>query len=103
MGSDVLGASAVVQPRSGLIGSRVLSVPSVASPGHGRIVGGTASISPSWTRGDTEKPMGTKNMGTWTSAVYTSEQQSRLGVDEQGSKKLAPSPIVVVSQSVKPS
>jgi hypothetical protein len=27
---------------------------------------------------------GEKDMGTWTAAVYTPEQQVRLGVDEEG-------------------
>jgi hypothetical protein len=30
---------------------------------------------------------GTKDMGGWTAAVYTEEQQTRLGVDELGHKK----------------
>jgi hypothetical protein len=41
---------------------------------------------PAWTRGEIERPEGTKDMGTWTAAVYTAEQQARLGVDEQGNK-----------------
>ena len=31
-----------------------------------------------------ERPEGEKNMGTWTAAVYTEEQQRRLGVNEMG-------------------
>jgi len=45
------------------------------------------AIGPAWTRGEIEKPKGTKNMGTWTAAIYTPEQQKRLGVDEHGKKK----------------
>ncbi|CAE7312892.1 unnamed protein product [Symbiodinium natans] len=44
------------------------------------------AIGPAWTRGEIEKPAGTKNMGSWTAAVYTPEQQARLGVDESGNK-----------------
>eukprot|EP00440_Ansanella_granifera_P059497 gb/GFBE01064486.1/.p1 GENE.gb/GFBE01064486.1/~~gb/GFBE01064486.1/.p1 ORF type:complete len:408 (+),score=94.94 gb/GFBE01064486.1/:1-1224(+) len=44
-------------------------------------------IGPAWTRGEIEKPAGTRNMGTWTALVYTEEQQRRLGVDEQGIKQ----------------
>ncbi|CAE7565308.1 unnamed protein product [Symbiodinium pilosum] len=47
-------------------------------------------IGPAWTRGEMEKPAGTKNMGTWTAAVYTPEQQARLGVNEFGQTPAAP-------------
>ena len=50
-------------------------------------VGGTGGLGPAWTRGDIEAPAGEKDMGTWTAAVYTPEQQERLNVDEQGKKK----------------
>lgn len=43
-------------------------------------------VGPAWTRGEIERPAGTKDMGSWTAAVYTPEQQARLGVDEQGNK-----------------
>merc|ERR1711862_811148 len=36
------------------------------------------AIGPAWTRGEIEKPAGEKNMGSWTAAVYTPEQQARL-------------------------
>ena len=49
-----------------------------------RMVGGSSGLGPAWTRGEIERPLGTKSMGTWTAAVYTEEQQLRLGVDEQG-------------------
>lgn len=42
------------------------------------------AIGPRWTRGEIEAPKGEKNMGTWTAAVYTAEQQAHLGVDETG-------------------
>ena len=38
----------------------------------------------SWISGEIEKPLGAKNMGTWTASVYTEEQQQRLGVNEKG-------------------
>jgi len=44
-------------------------------------------VGPSWTRGEMEAPAGEKDMGGWTSLVYTAEQQERLGVDEHGQKK----------------
>ena len=51
-----------------------------------QMVGGLGGIGPAWTRGEIEKPAGERNMGTWTAAVYTEEQQVRLGVDEHGTK-----------------
>merc|ERR1719499_554164 len=49
------------------------------------LFGGSGSIGPAWTYDDTvEQPAGTKDMGGWTAAVYTEEQQERLGVDEMG-------------------
>ena len=44
------------------------------------------ALPPAWVTGDIEPPAGEKNMGTWVSAVYTPEQQKRLGVDENGQK-----------------
>ena len=41
---------------------------------------------PDWILGKIEPPQGTKDMGSWTAAVYTKEQQLRLGVDEFGNK-----------------
>ncbi len=46
----------------------------------------TQSIGPAWTRGEIERPQGEEDMGTWTAAVYTAEQQARLGVDKHGHK-----------------
>ena len=48
------------------------------------MTGGPGSLGPAWTRGEMERPAGQRNMGTWTAAVYTAEQQRRLGVDEMG-------------------
>ena len=42
------------------------------------------------TRGEMERPLGIKDMGTWKAAVYTQEQQRRLGVGEFGQKLTAP-------------
>ena len=39
---------------------------------------------PAWTRGEMEAPQGEKDMGTYTVAAFTVEQQARLGVDEAG-------------------
>ena len=41
---------------------------------------------PAWTRGELEAPAGEKDLGTSVQAVYTAEQQARLGVDENGAK-----------------
>jgi hypothetical protein len=49
-----------------------------------QLIGGRAGLGPRWTRGEIERPAGERNMGTWTAAVYTPEQQLRLGVDEMG-------------------
>ena len=42
------------------------------------------AIGPAWTRGEIEPPRGEKDMGGWVAAVYTAEQQQRLGVDAEG-------------------
>ena len=41
-------------------------------------------MGPAWTRGEIEAPTGEKDMGGWRAAVYTPEQQARLGVNESG-------------------
>ena len=46
------------------------------------------AVGPAWLRSGQEKPEGTKDMGSWVAAVFTKEQQVRLGVDEFGKKKL---------------
>ena len=45
-------------------------------------------IGPAWTRGEIEKPAGERDMGGWTSAFYTNEQQQRLHVDQSGAPLL---------------
>mmetsp|Transcript_53836 Transcript_53836/g.125532 ORF Transcript_53836/g.125532 Transcript_53836/m.125532 type:complete len:437 (-) Transcript_53836:94-1404(-) len=47
------------------------------------------ALPPLWVTGGMEKPAGTKDMGTFKQAVYTPEQQARLGVDEFGTKLVA--------------
>jgi len=47
-------------------------------------------LGPAWTRGELEAPQGEKSMGSWTAAVYTPEQQARLGVDETGQPAAPP-------------
>ena len=44
------------------------------------------TLGPPWMRGEIEKPAGKKDHNSWTSLVYTEEQQERLGVDENGKK-----------------
>jgi len=43
-------------------------------------------LPPPWVRGEIEAPAGKKDMGSWVAAVYTEEQQARLGVNEWGEK-----------------
>ncbi|KAG8457954.1 hypothetical protein KFE25_012020 [Diacronema lutheri] len=69
--------------------------PAGSAPGAGDGVppqpqGRVGLIGPAWTRGEGEKPAGERDMGTWTAAVYTAEQQARLGVDEHGQLRGAP-------------
>ena len=42
------------------------------------------AVGPAWTTGDMEPPAGEKDMGGWTAAVYTEEQQQKLKIDEFG-------------------
>jgi len=51
-------------------------------------------VGPKWTRGELERPLGEKDMGGWTAAVYTNEQQARLGIDEHGEAREALTPAV---------
>lgn len=47
-----------------------------------------ALVGPSWTFNDAvEKPAGEKRVGSYVMAVYTQEQQERLGVDEAGNPR----------------
>jgi hypothetical protein len=50
--------------------------------------GTTALVGPSWTYKNSEAPAGEKNMGSFIMAVYTDEQQERLGVDENGNPEV---------------
>jgi SAM-dependent methyltransferase len=52
--------------------------------------GASSVIGPAWTRGEFEKPAGQRDMGGWTSAFYTPEQQLRLRVDEYGAPLSGP-------------
>ena len=52
---------------------------------HVLVVGGSHGLGPAWTRDSSiEPPAGEQDMGGWVAAVYTPEQQARLGVDENG-------------------
>ena len=66
----------------------------------GAVGGGAAvgALGPAWTRGEIEAPQGEKSMGSWTAGVYTSEQQARMGVDEEGkpaTRRAAPPPFAI--------
>lgn len=63
----------------------VVNPPKEDSATKKQLVGGMSGMGPRWTWDSTvEKPAGEKNMGTWTRAIYTPEQQARLGVGEDG-------------------
>jgi len=49
-----------------------------------KMFGKKGGCGPAWTRGEIEKPEGIEDMGSWTAAVYSQEQQNRLGVDKNG-------------------
>ena len=38
------------------------------------------AVGPAWTHGTTEKPQGTKNMGSWVAAVHTPMQKARMNL-----------------------
>ncbi|KOO27617.1 hypothetical protein Ctob_011189, partial [Chrysochromulina tobinii] len=66
-------------------------VPPMASPAPPEAAAtGLGSLGPAWTRGELERPAGEKDMGGWKAAVYTEEQQARLGIDAEG--KSVPKP-----------
>jgi hypothetical protein len=44
-------------------------------------------LPPPWILGQIEAPEGERDAGGFTIAVYTAEQQARLGVDEFGHKQ----------------
>ena len=52
---------------------------------------GLDALGPAWTRGELERPAGEKDMGGWKAAVFTEEQQARLGIDAEGHP--APTPV----------
>ena len=61
-------------------------------------------VGPAWTRGEIERPLGERDMGGWTAAVYTEEQQARLSVDEHGEKRAeAPSGTPAARAALAPS
>ena len=60
----------------------------VRSPAKPKAVGAVpGALGPAWTRGELEVPAGEKDMGGSTAAVYTEEQQARLGVCEDGTPR----------------
>ena len=58
---------------------------------------GVKALPPPWLTGQMEAPAGTKDMGGWTKAVFTAEQQARLGVNEEGQKLTKNGAITVVA------
>jgi len=50
-----------------------------------------AASAPAWVTKEVEAPLGERDMGGWQAAVYTSEQQQRLGIDEFGKRIATPS------------
>ena len=62
------------------------------APAPPAMVGGARGIGPAWTRGEIERPAGERDMGSWTMAIYTPEQQRRLGVNEAGEPAPEPEP-----------
>jgi hypothetical protein len=47
------------------------------------------TLPPPWLLGQIEPPAATVDMGCWVRRAYTLEQQSRLGIDENGTKPLS--------------
>ena len=79
-------------------GTSTAAVLSASSTEAAGAAGAVGALGPAWTRGEIEAPQGEKNMGSWTAAVYTAEQQARLGVDEVGrptTRRAAPTPTKV--------
>lgn len=82
LGVDEHGAA-----RSGGASQSASGGPSSDSPAAracGPPPGLLGAVGPAWTRGLGEVPAGEQEMGTWTAAVFTEEQQARLGVNESG-------------------
>eukprot|EP00939_MAST-03C_sp_MAST-3C-sp1_P000323 g323.t1 len=72
-------------------GEKVAPPPPRASPPSGG-GGNVRALPPAWIRNGLERPAGTRDMGGWSAAVYTTEQQARLGVNERGEKVAPPPP-----------
>ena len=51
------------------------------------LLGGAAGLPPPWITGDIEWPLGSKTIDGATYSVFTAEQQSRLGCNEDGGNK----------------
>ena len=51
------------------------------------------TLPPPWLTGRMEAPAGEKNMGTWTAAYFTEEQQNRLNVTEDGAPRPHPAAV----------
>ena len=79
---DIAGAADIPTPAANP--PTTITAPAPAPAVGGNYVGGPATSTPPWVRGDMEAPAGTKDMGGWTRGVYTAEQQARLSVDENG-------------------
>lgn len=71
-------------------GTSTAAVLSASSTEAAGAAGAVGALGPAWTRGEIEAPQGEKSMGSWTAAVYTAEQQARLGVDEEGQPTAPP-------------
>ena len=63
-------------------------VETTSAPGNVKV------LPPPWLRGEMEAPAGEKDMGGWTRGVFTPEQQTRLGVDENGINVTTAVPVV---------
>ena len=74
--------------------------PAAAEP---PVLGGAAGLGPAFTRGEIEPPAGEKTVGSATIGVYSEEQQSRLGVDEEGNKLEDAAAAAAAGPSVAPS
>lgn len=74
----------------GRLSAHTMDGPTVAGESSRALLGGAAGMGPAWTRGEAEAPAGKQNMGTWVGAVYTAEQQARMGVDASGTVVLVP-------------
>ena len=71
-------------PAAGLWQLKVLAPAEDSQQQQGTQKTNAAAVGPAWTRGEIEKPLGKENQGTYTTSVYTAEQQERLHVDKLG-------------------